>query len=547
MTTEQQADTVWKAGLYLRLSQEDEGEAESSSIATQRALLTEYAARSGLPVVDVYTDDGYSGTSFDRPGFQRMLRDIEAERINCVITKDFSRFGRNASETMEFMDKWFPRHGTRYISVTDGLDTGKRSPGMTASLMSTINELYARDISQKIKSALTIKMKQGKYISPFAPYGYRKDPNDKNRLLKDPAAATVVQEIFRRAANGEKTSTIAEDLNARGILTPSQYRNTNGAGIGAQSYGRRTEWTAGGICKLLRNEVYLGKLLQGKTEKLSFKEKTSIARKRESWIVVEGTHEPLVSQALFQLARTRCSSRRCLETKGFENVFSGVAFCAACGKQMSPVKTRKRNGTYDLVCGGYKAHGTCACSNHFIDHDSLCEAVLSVLGPCLTLTPEEKERLLAQLLRRDEKEKRRQTMGQEAEALARAQRRKQSVAELTRRLFEEHCLGIVEEAAYCGLMEQYAAELAGLEQRIALLKAALQAPADGGICRQRFSALLEEAAAPKKLTKALLQRLVERIEVEQGAWTRDACGKRIKRQRVHIYLKCACEGNLGRQ
>ena len=236
-----------------------------------------------------------------------------------------------------------------------------------------------------------------------------------------------------------------------------------------------------------------------------------------------------------------------METKGFENVFSGVAFCAACGKQMSPVKTRKRNGTYDLACGGYKAHGTCACSNHFIDHDSLCEAVLSVLGPCLTLTPEEKERLLAQLLRRDEKEKRRQTMGQEAEALAKAQRRKQSVAELTRRLFEEHCLGIVEEAAYCGLMEQYAAELAGLEQRIALLKAALQAPADGGICRQRFSALLEEAAAPKKLTKALLQRLVERIEVEQGAWTRDACGKRIKRQRVHIYLKCACEGNLGRQ
>lgn len=545
MTMEQQADTVWKAGLYLRLSQEDEGEAESSSIATQRALLTEYAAHSGLTVIDVYTDDGYSGISFDRPGFQRMLRDIEAGRINCVLTKDFSRFGRNASETMDFMDKWFPRHGTRYISVTDGLDTGKQSPGMTASLMSTINELYARDISQKIKSALTIKMEQGKYISPFAPYGYRKDPNDKNRLIRDPAAATVVQEIFVRAANGEKTSAIAKDLNVRGILTPSQYRNANGAGIGAQSSEHRTEWTAAGICKLLRNEVYLGKLLQGKTEKLSFKETTSTARKRESWIVVEGTHEPLVSRELFQLARTRCSSRRCLQTKGFENIFSGIVFCADCGKQMSLVKTRKKNSAYNLACGGYKAYGAGACSNHFIDYDSLLEAVLSVLGPSLTLKQEEKEHLLAQLLRRDEREKHRQTMGQDAGALAKAQRRKQSVAELTRRLFEEHCLGIVEEAAYCGLMAQYAAELTGLEQRIDLLKAALQAPTDGGICRQRFTALLEEAATPKRLCKALLQRLAERIEVEQGTWTTDACGKRIKRQRIHIYLKCVCKESRG--
>lgn len=533
----QQIEKIWKTGLYLRLSQEDAREGESGSITTQRSMLIAFARRNNLIIVDEYVDDGYSGTSFDRPGFQRLIRDIELGRVNCIVTKDLSRLGRNAAELMNYMDTWFPAHEVRYLSVTEGYDTLKRNDGSSMSIMSAVHEMYARDISTKINSALAVKMGQGKFISAFAPYGYQKDPENKNHLIIDPIAGAIVQEIYTRAASGEKTSAIATSLNARGVLTPAQYRCANNPKLRIENYSQREEWTSSGITKLLKREVYLGILAQGKTKKLSFKEKTSVTKRREDWFVVPGTHEPLVSEDIFRLANTRCSSRRSLPTKGFTNIFAGIAFCADCGKQMSTTTSRKKGATCNLICGRNKAYGASACSNHTIDYDVLCEAVLATLRPFLTMTQTDKEQLLEKLMHWDEQEQRRRSDGRAARALNQARARKQEVVTVTQTLYEDRARGAIADTMFNILLEKYIAELEQLDSDIATLETAIQAQEQQAEGYRKFFALIEEVGKFDKLTRPILQRLVERIEVEQGQWVRDENGKKIKRQKIYVYLR----------
>lgn len=533
----QQTEKIWKTGLYLRLSQEDAREGESGSITTQRSMLIAFAKKNNLIIVDEYVDDGYSGTSFDRPGFQSLIHDIELGRVNCILTKDLSRLGRNSAELMTYMDKWFPAHGVRYLTVTEGYDTFRKDDGATMSLMSSVHELYARETSAKINSAFAVKMAEGQFISPFAPYGYQKDPENKNHLIVDPIAGAIVQEIYMRAASGEKTSAIAASLNARGVLTPAQYRCANNPKLRIENYSKREEWTSSGICKLLKREVYLGILAQGKTKKLSFKDKTTITKKREDWIVVPGTHEPLVREDIFRLANTRCSSRRRLPTKGFTNIFAGIAFCADCGKQMSTTTSRKKGATCNLICGRNKAHGVSGCSNHRIDYDVLCEAVLATLRPFLTMTQTDKEQLLEKLKRRDEQEQRRRSDGRAARALNQARARKQEVVTVTQTLYEDRARGAIADTMFNILLEKYIAELEQLDSDIATLETTIQAQEQQAEGYRKFFALIEEVGKFDKLTRPILQRLVERIEVEQGQWVRDENGKKIKRQKVYVYLK----------
>ena len=457
--------------------------------------------------------------------------------MNCILTKDLSRLGRNSAELMTYMDKWFPAHGVRYLTVTEGYDTFRKDDGATMSLMSSVHELYARETSAKINSAFAVKMAEGQFISPFAPYGYQKDPENKNHLIVDPIAGAIVQEIYMRAASGEKTSAIAASLNARGVLTPAQYRCANNPKLRIENYSKREEWTSSGICKLLKREVYLGILAQGKTKKLSFKDKTTITKKREDWIVVPGTHEPLVREDIFRLANTRCSSRRRLPTKGFTNIFAGIAFCADCGKQMSTTTSRKKGATCNLICGRNKAHGVSGCSNHRIDYDVLCEAVLATLRPFLTMTQTDKEQLLEKLMRWDEQEQRRRSDGRAARALNQARARKQEVVTVTQTLYEDRARGAIADTMFNILLEKYIAELEQLDSDIATLETAIQAQEQQAEGYRKFFALIEEVGKFDKLTRPILQRLVERIEVEQGQWVRDENGKKIKRQKVYVYLK----------
>lgn len=537
---------VYKAALYLRLSKDDEGVGESSSITTQRSILREYAAKHGFAIADEYTDDGYSGTNYDRPEFKRMIADIESGKINCVITKDLSRLGRNSARTTDLLDEYFPKHRVRYISVIDGYDSFNLTSGtaMTASFMTVMNEMYARDTSNKIRSAFNAKMEKGEYISSFAPYGYKKDVENgnKNRLVIDYKVAHIIREIFTMAADGTAPREIAKHLNGKGVATPAVYRCMTRPYLNLDNYSSRKEWTSSMICKMLRNEVYLGKTLQGKTGKISFKSKVVQTKPREEWIVVENTHEPLISEEIFKLVRSRSVSRRSVPTKGFKNVFSGIAKCADCGRNMSLAPTKKKGATYNLCCGGYKTYNSKECSNHFIDYDLLCDVVLQELRRWLALSDEDKDEIVQEI----EREGKMQDVishDETAQVIADIKNRMQGLMRLIKKLYEDYTFGRINDVIYKSLTEDYRTELADLEKA----KKELEERADSKKQNKKEKSndlfeLLSDITEVKELTPDLLRRFIRRIEVEQGEYYRDESGVREKRQTVRIYYRfIGCE------
>lgn len=529
-----------KAGLYIRLSREDAGDGESSSIGTQREILTKFAADNSLIVIDEYVDDGYSGTNFDRPAFKRMIDDIEKGKINCVISKDTSRLGRNVAKTLELTDEYFPLHNVRYIAINEGYDSAARSNGIATvmPLMASINEYYARDTSAKIRSAIYSKMESGEYIASFAPYGYKKDTEhgNKNRLVIDPVTAPIVQSIFRMAAENHRPSEIAQYLNEKGIATPMEYRLKCRPYLSVDKYSLRKEWSAVGISKMLRNEVYLGKTLQGKTTKVTFKSKAVKNNSRSEWHVVEGTHEPLVSEEVFRMARNRCISRRSPPTKGFHNIFAGIAVCADCGKSMATSPSRKKGATYNLVCGGYKAHGAKECSNHAIDYDLLYQTVQKELQALLSLAPKEREMVIAALIKDAH---RRRENDASLRALEQMKIELKKLESSMRKLYEDFAAGRITSAMYETIAPQYEVDMSTLKKSISMAKERIeqQPHATEMDAYHKFFALLDEVVEVKELSKSLLTRLIDRIEVRQGEYIKDEDGKKHKRQTINIYYR----------
>ena len=534
----QQNSQIYKTALYLRLSKDDEGAGESSSITTQRSILQEYADKHGLVVVDEYSDDGFSGTNYDRPEFKRMISDIENGKINCVLTKDLSRLGRNSARTTDLLDEYFPAHRVRYISVIDGYDSFNLTSGtsMTASFMTVMNEMYARDISNKIRTAFNAKMERGECIASFAPYGYKKDVEhgNKNRLVIDYQVAHVVKEIFQMAADGKAPSEIAKHLNNKCVATPAVYRCMSRPYLNVDNYTQRKEWTSAMVCKMLKNEVYLGKTLQGKTNKISFKSKVTQARPRSEWIVIENTHEPLITEEMFNIVRNRSVSRRCLPTKGFTNVFAGIAKCADCGRNMSLAPSRKKGTTYNLCCGGYKAYDSTECSNHFISYDLLYDAVLQELQGWLALSQDDKTKIAKEL----EQEKMHRTENTGAnQTIANMKKRVDELSFLMKKLFENYTFNRINETMYEKLSAEYSNELTDLEKAIEDIRGNVKVEQDRKDRYNNFFSLLEEVTDVKELTKPLLQKLIERIEIEQGEYYKEENGKRLKRQTVRIYYR----------
>lgn len=535
---QQQNNSMIRAALYMRLSRDDEGSGESASISTQRAILQAFADMQGMTVAGEYVDDGYSGTNFDRPDFQRMIGDIEAGKINCVITKDLSRLGRNSAKTTEFLEEYFPKHFIRYISINDGYDSQDLTNGtiIATPFMLLVNELYARDTSQKIRSAFRTKMEKGDYISPFAPYGYQKDPENKNHLVIDPESAYVVRSVFQMAAQGVSPSEIARLLNNQGLSTPAEYRCENHPDLNIYHYSKRREWTSQIICKMLRNTVYLGQTVHGKTTKISFKSKETRTNKPEDWIIVKGTHEPIVSEELFDQVRRRSVARRCAPNRGFENIFSGVAKCADCGHNMTTAPTRKKGSTYNLCCGGYKSYGAKECGNHFIDYDVLCQVVKQELSSLLRLTEEEKGKIL-DTLKRDDQGRRKKQDGRQDDLLKKKEKRLQEVNVLIKRAFELYALGKQSEATYVTLTAEYEKERQTLDEEIKALHVRLEADRSEEEQYKKFFELLASIQQIDELRPELIKKLIDRIEIEQGHYEKDDTGKKVKHQTIRIYYR----------
>lgn len=374
---------------YIRLSREDGDKAESDSIGNQRKLITDYLkGKEDFILYDTYIDDGYTGTNFKRPAFRRMLADIEAGKVNCVIVKDLSRFGRDYIDTGKYLERYFPGNDVRFISVTDNIDSLKQAYDMLLPIKNIFNEQYARDISGKVHASMKTKQKAGEFIGAFASYGYRKSPADKNKLVIDEYAAEIVRRIFRMYISGTGKNGIAAILNREGVVCPSEYKKLNG-----ENYrnSRRLEstsyWTYSTINRLLQNEMYAGNMVQGrKTQRMRSKQR---AVDREDWIVVENTHEAIIDKATWEKAQNLLKRRtRNLDLKANMSIFAGFLKCGECGRALVKKASTPGHGKYggdrsavsiNYYCGTYVRSGRQYCTPHPVPHLVLQKIVLEDL------------------------------------------------------------------------------------------------------------------------------------------------------------------------
>jgi len=373
---------IYKVGIYARLSREDETKgpgAQSDSIEGQLAYLNAYAFNQGWNVVGEYYDDGYSGGNFDRPGFSRLINDIEARRVNLVITKDLSRLGREMSETTHYAEKYFAEHNIRYIALNDDVDTFAESAGNDMIGMRTaFNDMYLRDASKKIKSALNVKKEQGLYTGPYAPYGYAKDKDNKHKLIIDDAAAETVRRIYDMYTGGVPMLRIAATLNKEDVPPPSEYKRQTVKDYNIK--GWTLLWEQHAIRDILSSSMYIGCMTQGKFGRVSYKSKKLKRKPKDRWIIVEGTHEPIIDREIFETAQYLLSKNQAsdISNDGKEHLLNGLIYCGECGEKIYLTYARKHY--WHTICSKYRRFGKDHCRTHRIPEETLNKYVLSELS-----------------------------------------------------------------------------------------------------------------------------------------------------------------------
>lgn len=373
-----------KTAGYYRLSREDGDKMESDSIRNQKELIADYISKHpDITLIEEYVDDGYTGTNFERPGFQKLLRDIESKKINCIIVKDLSRLGRNYIEMGRYLERIFPLKGIRFIAVNDhydSFDESSEADQIVIPFKNLINDAYCRDISTKVRSQLDVKRRNGQFVGSFAAYGYRKDPEDRNKLLIDEEAAEIVRLIFSLRLEGYSAKRIAEKLNEMKVATPYEYKRMHGFNYNSGFHtGSNPEWLAVNVLRILKNELYIGVMVQGKYQKINYKVKKFREVDESDWIRVEGTHEPIVSREVFDIVQ-EVMSRDTRVAPGKDCVYplSGYVRCASCGQNMTRRYSRSRGHIYHYYnCSSY-SNGE-GCSAHTVNETVLNNTVLAML------------------------------------------------------------------------------------------------------------------------------------------------------------------------
>ena len=522
--------------IYMRLSRNDDNYGDSVSIETQRTILTQFARENGFHVVDEYVDDGWSGTNFERPSFQKMMDDIESGRVNCIITKDLSRFGREHVMMDYYLEYYFPEKKVRYIAVSDGEDTEKGLSDFVP-FKNLFNEWFAKDTSRKIKTSMNAKFRAGEHTCAYAPIGYKKNPDIKNKLMIDEETRWIVEKIFELALLGNGASKIMKFLIADKVPTPS-YLNYKRFGTFSNIYAdapeeKAWEWNIGQVKSILKDETYIGNSVHYRQTKASFKSKRRVYRDKSEWLTVEGTHEPIISKSDFDNVQGQLASRR-REKKDFTTqVFAGLLKCSGCGWALTYATHKRKDGTYGYYkCGKYSMYGKGYCSNHHIHYDTLYAYVLSRLQYWSKQAHTDEEKLLKKLLNAGDRESGAIRKKQEND-LKRTEKRRAELDNLFTRLYEDWVAGRITEYNFNMLSAKYQDEQAQLDEQLNVLKAKLnetrQTPTDA----EKWISYIRETAYPTELTAPLLNTLIEKIVVHDAVKMEDG----TKEQEIEIYYR----------
>lgn len=363
----------FKVGIYIRLSREDGDKQESESIGNQRNIIKRFLKDNNLNFVDEYVDDGVSGTTFDRKGFNRLIEDIENKRINMVVTKDLSRLGRDYIKTGYYLENYFPEKSVRYVAILDGIDTYLDSTNNDISPFKAImNDMYAKDISKKIKSVFREKQKSGQFLGSIPPYGYKLSEKEKGKLEIDEYSADIVREIFRMYSNGHGSIDIMNYLNKKEILNPSSYRKTK------YKKKKSSEWNQITILAILKNQAYIGNIVQNKRRKISYKSKKVIDNPRESWIVVENTHEPIIDKETFERVKLMLEAKDTSKFTKHEYLFKGMLKCHHCGWKLQ-IALKGRGMNPYINCTGHEKRGKHPISmNYWKFEESILDVIRNI-------------------------------------------------------------------------------------------------------------------------------------------------------------------------
>jgi len=496
----------YHAALYIRLSKEDESEGPSQSVTNQKSLLNGFVKEHRLVVYDTYIDDGWSGTNFDRPGFQRMIGDIEAKKVNMVITKDLSRLGRDYIMTGHYMERYFPEKQVRYISLLDGIDTGIESTANDITPFRAImNDMYAKDISKKIKSVKRDKQRKGQFIGGKPVYGYRKHTAEKNRIVIDENAAAVVKRIFSMALSGMSCRQIAVRLNEEKIPTPAVYAGLHQGRAGPYA----GLWSGERISEMLRNETYIGNMVQGRSVKISYKSEKCLKQSRENWVIVEGTHEPLIDRETFEKVNLMLNSRKRTRSRTYDFLLKGMIFCHECGYPMAVLNRKNAAGEDVLyfVCRTYQRFtGAGVCSSHTVREKTVTDVVTckvrEVCGDWLN--PEKLEGIaLAAVVEAC------QTDRTEAE-IRTLHSKIGSMTENLDRMYMDRLGGLLAADDFERIYQKVKADRADLEKQLMNLELEKK---NAGSSADRAKELVSEFRESAFTSRELLVSLIERIEL----------------------------------
>ena len=506
---------TYNAALYIRLSREDGDKPESDSVTNQKRILENFvAAQPDIELADAYVDDGYSGATFDRPAFIRMMSDVYAQKVNCVIVKDSSRFGRNASESGRYIGEIFPKLQVRYIAVNDLIDSGKSQGAAVDFLNNTmrgmINEYYVAANSESIRSTLNMERRRGDFIGSFAKYGYKKDPSDHHKLVIDEPAAENVRKIFQLYLSGMGIRGIVRTLNESGVPNPSTYKRNQGMNFKARTVGNSTLWSDKTVRRTLQDQMYIGNMVQGKCRKINYKTKGVRSCAPDEWIIVENTHEPIISKDDFDRVQ-RMMNKGVKGSVGTGNIdlFAGLLKCADCNHAM--IKKTNHNPDKDYVYYRCSTHCKCktACSAHTIRYQRLYHCVLYCIQQMVDIAVDANQVLEEMQQRRSDSTAEKLTL-----QLDRQKLELEKVTALMADLYPDYKAGILNKDQYLLNKQKYEHEQANLLQNIDRLKAsfndssAANAPND-------FIEHFKRHGNIDALTRPLLTELVDHITVHQ--------------------------------
>ena len=508
----------YRAAVYCRLSKDDDLQGESASIANQRDMLEKYCEKQGWEVVAVYQDDGFTGLNMERPDLQRMLRAIERRQVNLVITKDLSRLGRNYLQTGHLIEDFFPRNGVRYIAMNDGIDT-LRDNNDIAPFKNILNEMYSKDISKKVHSSYLLKAQKGQFTGCLAPFGYRKDPEDKNHLLIDEETAPIVRLIFGYALNGHGPNYIRRRLEEEKIPCPTWwnrergFRNTRTKWEKKDPENGRYMWDFSVIKDLLMNPVYTGAIASQKKD-YRFKIGTIGEKKSEDWIVVEGQHEPLIDRMSFDIVQNKLKSRQRPGQTNEISLFAGLIKCGECGKSLTVRYTNAKHPQRIYSCKTYNAFGKNHCTQHRIDYDTLYSHVLRKIRECARAALMDGKAVADRLTNTCEAEQREQREAMER-SLTRDEERIEVLDKMVMRLYEDMIAGRISEQNFNTMLEKTQTEQAELKAKVSEGRKRLSDEVQLANDAKQWVEAIQEYANITELDAATLNRLIKEIVVHE--------------------------------